>query len=656
MYPERVVKALQRARAHIQAGNPELALPDLEKSVQKSPKGFDAWFILGEARGLLNDHAQAEICFKKAAIYQPNNPDLWFNLGISYSARQMFGLAIPCYRKSILYADAVKVEAFHNLGSCLLSLERYEEAATVFQGLLRLHDTADLQALLGIASQGNGNYSEALAAYARALDRGMNNYTVNLNLGTCHFTLNDFAQSIRYSENALAHKPGDAVAEYNLARSLLEQGEIAQSVEILKQCSLPAAGPTRLFALNFLEPHDPGAFLDQHREWGGRQETIATSAHFKSVDSEKPLRLGFISADLRHHPVAFFLERLIEHIDRSVFSIYFFADVQAPDEVTERFKNMADGWAGIAGIADHDVARVIKEQEIDILFDLGGHTSERIGLFASRIAPVQASYLGYGATSGMPEMDYFLTDSCLDPVGLTEAHYTEKLCRLGDAFATYTPPLNAPPVAALPMLKIGYPVFGAFHKLTKISPETIALWASVLAAAPDAKMLLMAKGLGAESGRQRIEKAFSVHGIDSNRLDLRASAGIEEYLATHDEVDLLLDCFPWNSHTTAMHGLWMGVPTLTMRGQHHAGRFGELILRGLGLDQFVARDKDDFAAIAARLASESMQLQTIRGSLRDRLNQSIHCDHRALASRFEQACRQMWSAHCSGHHKDISIL
>ena len=227
MYPERVVKALQRARAHIQAGHPELALPDLEKSVEKSPKGFDAWFLLGQARGLLNEHALAEACFKKAAVYQPKNADLWFNLGIGYSSRTMFSQAIDCYQKAILYANGIMVEAYHNLGSCLLSMENFDEAVVVFQGLLRVYDTADLQALLGISLQGKGDYPGAIAAYVCAQQRGMNNYTLNLNLGECHFVCNDFVQSIRCFENALALKPGDVVANDKLARSRQAQGALA---------------------------------------------------------------------------------------------------------------------------------------------------------------------------------------------------------------------------------------------------------------------------------------------------------------------------------------------------------------------------------------------------------------------------------------------
>lgn len=658
MYPEKILKALQRARSLIQAGNPALALHDLEKSVRKFPRGFEAWFLLGHAKGMLNDHAYAEICFNKAAAIQPKNPDVWFNLGIGYSARGMYREAIPCFEKSLEYSGRRKMEAYHNLGSCLLALDRFAEAATVFEDLLRLRNTADIQASLGIACQGAEDFSKAVTAYMHAKEMGMDDYTVNLNIGTCHFMLNDFQNSIQYSEHALALKPGDPVAEYNIARSLLEQGDISRSIALLKQCALPAAEHARLFALNFIEPYDPAILLEEHRNWANRQHPAVTFQHGITVDSraERPLRLGFVSADLRHHPVAFFLERLIENIDRSKFSVHFYSDVRSPDEITERFKKMSDGWNDISGAADNaKVARLINEQQMDILFDLGGHTSDRIDLFVNRIAPVQATYLGYSATTGLPEMDYFISDAVLDPVGSTEAHYTEKLCRLGNAFATYTPPSNGIAIGPLPMLKKGYPVFGSFHKLTKISRRTITLWARVLAAVPDAKMLLVAKGLGTEGGKQRILDAFLSHGIADSRLDLRGSIPMEQYFTAHNEIDLLLDCFPWNSHTTAMHGLWMGVPTLTISGKHHAGRFGELILRGLQMDQFLCPDDKEFPRTAAALVSDTKQLQLMRASSRDLLNNSILCDHAGLASRFQQACRLMRDSRLRGTHEPVNV-
>ena len=655
MYPEKVQKTLQRARAFIQAGKPTQAAFDLEKIVKKYPREFEAWFLLGHAKGMLNEHDKAEIYFKKAALFQPENPDIWFNLGIGYSSRGMNQEAVPCFNKAVTYSAKNNIPAHFNLGSSLLALDQFDQAATIFQNLQRIHDTADIQASLGIAYQGLEDFPAAISAYMHAKNMGMDSYTVNLNIGTCHFMLNNFQQSIEYSEHALMLNPNDSVAEYNIARSLLEQGDISRSIDLLTQCTLPAADHTRLFALNYIEPYDPAFVLAEHCKWASKQRTASTKLHMIDPSKERQLRLGFVSADLRQHPVAFFIERLIENIDRSKFSVHFFSDVKSPDVVTERFTALADSWIDISGKSDNTaVTNFIFKQQIDILFDMGGHTSGRIDLFIDRIAPVQASYLGYSATTGLPNMDYLITDRVLDPVGCTESHYTEKLCRLGNAFATYTPPSKHIDIGPLPMLKKGYPVFGSFHKLIKISPATIAIWAKALSAVPSAKMLLIAKGLGTVSGKKRIYDAFLSHGISATRLELRDSIPFEEYFITHNEIDLLLDCFPWNSHTTAMHGIWMGVPTLTIAGKHHAGRFGELVLRGLKLEQLVASDENEFSLIASRLINDTALLENLRLTSRGILNNSILCDHAALASRFQQACRQMWLNYLAENHEAIS--
>ncbi len=657
MYPEKITKALQRARQFIDRGNPGQALFDLEKIVRKFPKGFDAWFLLGHAQGLLNDHAGAESSFKRAAIIQPGNPDIWFNLGIGYSARNMHQEAIACFKKNLDYSGKQRTESCLNLASCWIALGDYASAVNLLRQLLTTSNTAEIHANLGIAYQGLEKFPEAIAAYLRARDMGMNSYTVDLNIGTCYFSLSDFDLSVQYAESALALKPGDPVAEYNVARSLLERGEILPSIHMFKACSLPVAEHARLFAYNFLEPYDPRLLLDEHRDWAIRRGPgISFVAERDAVPGKQRLRLGFVSADLRSHPVAFFLERLIEQIDRSRFCICVYSDVRSADDVTRRFRGLADEWTDIAGMSDQtEVARLIAAQQIDILFDLGGHTSDRIGLFVHRVAPVQASYLGYSATTGAANMDYFVTDSILDPVGMTESHYVEKLCRLGNCFATYTPPLNDVEIGPLPMTSRGYPVFGSFHKLTKISNRTIKLWANVLSAIPEARMLLIAKGLGTESGKQRVRALFRTQGVDVSRLDLRGSIPINEYFAAHNEIDVLLDCVPWNSHTTAMHGIWMGVPTLTVAGSHHTGRFGELVLHGANLREFVAAGDDEIAATAARIVADPTRLQRIRDTARDALSRSILCDHAAMAFRFQRACESMWDNHLQGRNANIDI-
>jgi predicted O-linked N-acetylglucosamine transferase (SPINDLY family) len=656
MYSDKASKALQRARQFIDRGNPSQALFDLEKIVRKYPAGFDAWFLLGHAKGLLNDHSGAEACFKRAANLQPRNPDIWFNLGIGYSARNLHREAIPCFEKSLEYSGKQRKESVLNLASCRIALEEYDSAISLLKELLQSFDTAEVHANLGIAYQGQENFPEAISAYLHARAMGMNTYTINLNMGTCYFSLSDFDASVEFAESALALKPGDAIAEYNVARSLLERGEILRSINAFKSCALNAADHARLFACNFLEPYDPQRLLDEHREWANRLDAgISFLTEDESSQGTRQLRLGFVSADLRSHPVAFFLEQLLVHLDHSRFAVNIFSDVRTADEVTLRFKRLADVWTDIAEVSDQAmVARVIADQRIDILFDLGGHTSERINLFVHRVAPVQATYLGYSATTGLPNMDYFVTDSVLDPPGLTETHYVEKLCRLGNSFASYTPPQHEVTIGPVPMLVREYPVFGSFHKLTKISARTIKLWSGALTAVPNARMLIVAKGLGTDTGKQRMRTLFESQGIDSGRLDLRGNIPFKEYFAAHNEIDLLLDCVPWNSHTTAMHGIWMGVPTLTVQGGHHTGRFGELVLRGMGLGDFISASDDEFATRAADIVANAARLQQIRETARKTLTDSVLCDHVAMAERFDQACMQMWDNHLRGAIADIN--
>ncbi|MDP3671332.1 MAG: tetratricopeptide repeat protein [Telluria sp.] len=212
MYPERVAKALQRAKANIHAGHPELALPDLERAVAKVPKGFDAWFLLGQAKILLNDYGDAETCLKKATHYDPADAGAWFNLGVTYSARGQFAEAIPCYTRAAQYAKTAPVDAIHNLGSCLMSLARFDEAASTFEVLVGLHGGADGQVLLGMAYQGGGHVEKAAAAFSHALDRDMDNYTVNMGLSTCRFMQGDIARAMHFAGRALALKAGDADA------------------------------------------------------------------------------------------------------------------------------------------------------------------------------------------------------------------------------------------------------------------------------------------------------------------------------------------------------------------------------------------------------------------------------------------------------------
>lgn len=649
VYPESVLKNIQRARANINSGNPAAALDDLAKAVQKFPQGFDCWLLLGQAKGMLNDHASAEACFKKATVIQPKNPDAWYNLGISFAIRGMYEQALSAYSNAVRVAVNPHPDMLINLGSCFLQLDQYEEAIRVFTSAAPLKNTSDVWTLLGMSYQGLDRYKDALSAYLKAIERGGGGYTLNLNLGTCYYVLDDYANAAKYAETALQFKPGDDVALYNLGLACFSIGDLDRAVKAFTQSALPVANGSRLLTLSYIDPLNPimlkRAHEDAMRHLAGNPFPLTQNPEM--IES-RPLRVGFVSADFREHPVAFFLEGMLKHIDHSRLNLFFYSDVRKEDAVTARFRSLGGEWRNAFGLGDEVLAGMVASDHIHILIDLAGHTNgNRITAFARRMAPVQATYLGYSATTGVQAMDYLLTDDVLDPQGQTEDHYTERLVRLGSVFATYTPPALDIAVLPLPMLRHGFPMFASFAQLRKISPSTVKLWCDALKAVPLARMTVMSKGLDATATANNFHAQFTAHGIDPSRLILRGTGLLHEYLAAHSDVDLILDTTPWSGHTTTLHGLWMGVPTVTVVGQHHAGKFSEMVLRSVGLNGYIAASNDAFCQKLVGLAADPQELVAFRESGRNILLHSDLCNHAALARRFEDACFGMWQEYAS---------
>lgn len=645
MIPGPVLKQLRHAHGLLERGDARGALKDLEEATRRAPKVFEGWFLLGQARGMLGDHAAASRAFSEATRCRPEHGEAWFNLGLSHALKGRHDEALPCFRTAMERArPSFHFPAAYNRAASALRLDRFDEAARVIWDALHVQETAELWSMLGVALQGANDYPGALEAYEKAHAMGVDDYTLHLNLGTCHYTLHDYAQGARSARQALDRQPGDPVATFNLASCQLALGRVEEAITLLTPLSMPLADHTRLYALNFLDPYQPDRLLREHRAWGDREiARVPVQAPLQPRNGDRPLRLGFVSADLREHPVAYFLRPLLEGLDRQAYSIVIYNDVRSEDAMTARLRGLGDDWRDIHGWSHDRVAEAIQADDLDLLFDLGGHTSERVVLFARRLAPVQAAYLGYGATSGLASMDYFLTDECLDPPGMTEGHYVERLLRLGACCAAYAPPEEAPPVSPLPMVSRGFPVLASFNRINKLSPTTLALWGAALKAVPTARLLLVTRGLEAAETRQTLLSALDRHGVTPERVEMRGNLTMQEYLALHGAVDLLLDCFPWNGHTTTMHALWMGVPTLTMAGTHHAGRFGQMVMEGVGLGDFVAPDANAFPERVRSILADPERLEALRAGMRARLRGSRLMDQQGLVQRFQEACRSMGS-------------
>jgi protein O-GlcNAc transferase len=359
---------------------------------------------------------------------------------------------------------------------------------------------------------------------------------------------------------------------------------------------------------------------------------------------DRALRVGYVSPDFMDHPVAVFFEPVLAAHDRSAVEVFCYSDVLAEraDSITGRVRVLCGeaGWRRIVGRTDGEVARIIRDDGIDVLVDLAGHTGwNRLSLFGQRAAPVQVSYIGYPHSTGLAEMDYKVTDEHLDPPGLTEHLYTEKLVRLRGGCWCYRRSDDVPEVNALPAMSAGHFTFASLNRSIKLTPGALRLWAEILRRVPNAR-LLAAVGQGCEQ-EPGLRQLFEEHGIDPCRLVLVGRRSRLDYFRLMWEVDVALDTFPHAGHTTTCDAMWMGVPTVTLAGRTHASRLGVSVLSAVGLDSLIAPTPEGYVERAVALASDLPKLSELRAGLRERMSQSPVCDGLRVARALEQAYRQM---------------
>lgn len=653
VYPERARKTLERARALLAGGQAHAAIAELQKVVAKVPKGADAWMLLGRAQSASGAHEQALASFARASRLAPRDPHAWFNQGVACAALARFGEAVQAYARAIETAEGDYPDAVRNIAWCFLQTDQYALAEQALRAYLDdFPATGEVFTLLGMARQGQHDSAGAADAYAQAIALGVRDYTVHLNLSASLHVLQDYWGAVEQADLALQCRRDDPVARYNLATGQFALGQIDLARQTLADVPRSDAQIARLAALSYQDPVNLAQLLDEHLAWGRAAVAACAGASPANAVARAPangrkLRLGFVSADFREHPVAFFIEGLLSQLDRARFEIHLYFDAPNRDALTARFEQLADGFVELYPLQDPDeAAERIRTDAIDLLFDLGGMTSARIATFARRMAPVQASYLGYACTTGLPTMDYFLTDHRLDPEGHAEAHYCERLLRLGTCFATYTPPAEAPAPASRPMRMKGFPQLASVARLNKISDSTVDAWADALTAVPNARLLVVAQGLQHARTRATLLERLVRRGCAPDRIELRGGLPMSDYLALHADIDLLLDTTPWSGHTTTLHGLWMGVPTVAIECSHHAGRFSAMVMHNAGLPEFVNAGTAGYGQTVRTLLEDAELMERVRAQGRERVRGGVLADHAGLARRFEAACETMWNAAC----------
>jgi protein O-GlcNAc transferase len=401
-----------------------------------------------------------------------------------------------------------------------------------------------------------------------------------------------------------------------------------------------------IFNANYDPGATPAAVFAMHVLWGREHERPPRFAHPNVPEPGRPLRVGYVSPDLRRNAVMVFMDPVLANHDPAEVAVFLYADVRRPDTTTARLRAAAPGWRDIAGMSDDDAAALVHADGIDVLVDLAGHLMEgRLGVFAQRPAPVQVTYMGYPSTTGLRAIDYRLTDAVADPLG-EPSYHVEELWRLPRGFSCYAPPAKAPDVSPSPALLRGHVTFGSKHKIEKLNPSVLALWARVLHAVPGSRMILYRRRLG--EVMDQVACGFADHGIGADRIDLRnRMPDGRHHLAVYEEIDVSLDAFPWTGPTTACDALWMGAPVVTWSGARHAARMVASVLASAGLDDWIGRSPDEYVAIAARLAADVPRLAEIRRGLRPRVAASALCDGPSFTRDLESAYRAMWQRWCA---------
>jgi predicted O-linked N-acetylglucosamine transferase (SPINDLY family) len=445
---------------------------------------------------------------------------------------------------------------------------------------------------------------------------------------------------------------GRADEAVRVAREALEKRAASGAAPTQADCVLASALAN---ATNYLEVPDPEMSLREHRRYAaiaaraipGPKGGASVASGAERV-AGRPLRLGVISGDLRTHSVAFFAAALFEHLDPRSVELHVTSTHAGGDEVTARFRARAKTWREAHALSDADLAAKLREDKLDAILELSGHTSDHaLGAMVHKPAPVILSYCGYPNTTGLESVDYRIVDSLTDPAG-TEARCTEKLLRLDPCFLCYEPPSEAPGVTAAPE---GAPVFGSFNNFAKMNPRVLRLWARVLARVPGSRLLLKAGMLSDEATRERVRAVFEGAGVARERVELvPRTVGFAEHMALYARVHVGLDTFPYAGTTTTCEAMWMGVPVVTLAGPGageaaavwpHAARVGVSLLSAVGLGELAVADEEAYVGAAAALVSDRARLGEMRAGLRGRMRGSVLCDGPRFAKRFEGVLRSV---------------
>lgn len=679
---------LQQALQYHQAGQLSQAEVLYRQILQEDPKNSQVLHLLGLIAAQHKDYGTAEELITKAIRLDDSVPDFYNNLGNVLNEQGKLAPATTCYQRALTF-NPNDVEACNNLGSVLTAQGKLTEAITYYQRALSLNpNLAEVHNNLGSVLRRLGQLEEAVACYQRALALSPQAVEVHYNLGNVFRDQGQFEEAVTCYQRALAFRPNDAETYNSLGCALIKLGKLGEArvccqraltlkpdfaeassnlgiILFLKGMITQAIAQSKnslnfttafnhsnfLPILLYTTDYEPTTIFWEHQQFNERYAIpLATSIrpHLNTRVRQRQLKIGYLSGDFRRHSVAYFIEPILAHHDPRQVEIFCYSNHSLSDDVTQRLQSYDNQWRNCVGLSDDALADIIRQDQIDILVELSGHTGgNRLLVLARKPAPIQVTYLGYPYTTGLTAIDYRLTDEYVDTPGVNEQFNSETPVKLPASFFCYQPYEDSPPVNQLPALDRGYLTFSSFNSYPKVNSHLFGLWAEILGALPAAKLLMQTKSLQDKETREDFLAQMARLGVAEERVIITQFTPPPEYLRTYHQVDLALDSYPFNGGTTTCEALWMGVPVVTLVGTRQVSRLGLSILATLGLTDLIAYTPQDYVNICLKLANNLDYLQTLRATMRDRMQTSPLMDASSFTRHLEGLYRQMWEKWCT---------
>jgi predicted O-linked N-acetylglucosamine transferase (SPINDLY family) len=593
-------------------------LAGLAKGQHAPPIDFAA--LLDHGNRLLRQGKveQAIVAYRTVIRAKPDYAIGISNLGSALKDLGRLEEAYQCFRRAI-ELEPDRFLYHYNLAAVLHQLLRLDEAEAAYRHAIEMRpDFALSHCGLGSTLKDLRRLDEAIACYRHALELQPDLERAHVDLGNALKDAGNLDDSIAHFEQALKLEPNDALCHSNLA-----------------------------YTVQFHPAYDGPAILQANRRWD--EAHSAKVQRFAGPwpnqrDPERRLKIGYVGSDFREHCQSLFTIPLLTHHDHAAFEVYCYARVEHSDQFTWRTRKLVDRWRPTHGLTDAQVAAQVWADGVDILVDLTMHMGRgRPLLFARKPAPIQVAWLAYPGTTGLSAMDWRLTDPYLDPPGEHDAWYAEKSYRLADTFWCYDALVEDQTLRPPPAIASGHVTFGCLNNFCKVTTSTIELWARVMAAVPNSRLVVLSQP---GEHRQTLQDRFAQLSIAPERISFSEVKPRLEYLQNYHEIDICLDTFPYNGHTTSLDSYWMGVPVVTLVGQTAASRAGWSQLNNLKLTELAANSPDEFVRIASALAADVDRLGKLRATLRGRLQQSPLMDAPRFARNMETAFRDIWRQWC----------